>query len=147
MGGTVWISLLAVQQGITKVNCSFTGTGEVTPRKPPSLSPSLDFSFPLSCLITPLHKWMVPLIVSPGTVTCPPAPCLSDQGQGQYRAGKHNKTPKKRSNNSYPGLMRGERPSSDESQGCWPCHWSESTNDVDLLLPVETDGMMFTPLL
>lgn len=37
----MWISPLAVLWGITKVNCSFTGTGEVTPAtpNPPSLPP------------------------------------------------------------------------------------------------------------
>lgn len=72
-GSTVWISPLAVLWGITKVNCSFTGTGEVTaatpiPSLPSSFHPSLptssnplDFSFPLAsslyCTNASCHWW------------------------------------------------------------------------------------------
>lgn len=94
-GSAVWISPLAVLWGITKVNCSFTGTGEVTAATPipsppfllPSIPPHLFESFGLllpSRFITLLHKCILPLMVSPGTRMWPPR--LTVQGQSRYSA-------------------------------------------------------------
>ena len=83
----MWISPLAVLWGITKVNCSFTGTGEVTPATPnPPLPPSplsvtssvpSDSSFPLAsslyCTNASSHWWPhlgVVCVTSPSLSRC-----------------------------------------------------------------------------
>ena len=93
----MWISPLAVLWGITKVNCSFTGTGEVTPATPtpPSLPPP--FPLPPQFLqtlpsLSPHHSiaQMHPATDGLTWELCvwPPPPCLAVQGQSRYSACK-----------------------------------------------------------
>lgn len=110
-GSTVWISPLAVLWGITKVNCSFTGTGEVTPATllPPSLFPP-SFLVPLQFLQTSpslaLHHSTAQMHPATDGLTWDSyvtSPSLSQYVQGQSR---HSASSPRKTNNTTSVLQR-----------------------------------------